>query len=165
MAKYVLDPLLDIRKKREDDLQQQLRKARNDLKMAEDARDKAKQELEDYVADMPEKKARLYAAVMNMVVKREQLDKLKEALADLERQRLVLAEKLEKAEQNVVQARQTLEQTQKNLLAATKNKMKLDTHKDIWLEEEKRIEAENEEKELEDLHSKISPIGDDDDSL
>ena len=165
MAKYVLDPLLDIRKKREDDLQQQLRKARNDLQMAEDARDKAKQELEDYVADMPEKKARLYAAVMNMVVKREQLDKLKEALADLERQRLVLAEKLEKAEQNVVQARQTLEQTQKNLLAATKNKMKLDTHKDIWLEEEKRIEAENEEKELEDLHSKISPIGDDDDSL
>ena len=165
MAKYVLDPLLDIRKKREDDLQQQLIKARSDLQMAEDARDKAKQDLEDYIADMPEKKARLYAAVMNMVVKREQLDKLKEALADLERQRMVLAEKLEKAEQNVVQARQTLEQTQKNLLAATKNKMKLDTHKDIWLEEEKRIEAENEEKELEDLHSKISPIGDDDDSL
>ena len=165
MAKYVLDPLLDIRKKREDDLQQQLIKARSDLQMAEDARDKARQDLEDYVADMPEKKARLYAAVMNMVVKREQLDKLKEALADLERQRMVLAEKLEKAEQNVVQARQTLEQTQKNLLAATKNKMKLDTHKDIWLEEEKRIEAENEEKELEDLHSKISPIGDDDDSL
>mgnify|MGYP003370118359 CR=1 FL=1 len=165
MAKYVLEPLLDIRKKREDDLQQQLIKARNDLQMAEDARDKAKQDLEDYVADMPEKKARLYATVMNIVVKREQLDKLKEALADLERQRLVLAEKLEKAEQNVVQAQQTLEQTQKNLLAATKNKMKLDTHKDIWLEEEKRIEAENEEKELEDLHSKISPIGDDDDSL
>ncbi|MBO4528938.1 MAG: YscO family type III secretion system apparatus protein [Victivallales bacterium] len=165
MAKYVLDPLLDIRKKREDDLQQQLIKARSDLQMAEDARDKAKQDLEDYIADMPEKKARLYAAVMNMVVKREQLDKLKEALADLERQRMVLAEKLEKAEQNVVQARQTLEQTQKNLLAATKNKMKLDTHKDIWLEEEKRIEAENEEKELEDLHNKISPVGDDDDSL
>ena len=165
MAKYVLDPLLDIRKKREDDLQQQLIKARSDLQMAEDARDKARQDLEDYVADMPEKKARLYAAVMNMVVKREQLDKLKEALADLERQRMVLAEKLEKAEQNVVQARQTLEQTQKNLLAATKNKMKLDTHKDIWLEEEKRIEAENEEKELEDLHNKISPISDDDDAL
>ena len=165
MAKYVLDPLLDIRKKREDDLQQQLIKARSDLQMAEDARDKARQDLKDYVADMPEKKARLYAAVMNMVVKREQLDKLKEALADLERQRMVLAEKLEKAEQSVVQARQTLEQTQKNLLAATKNKMKLDTHKDIWLEEEKRIEAENEEKELEDLHNKISPVGDDDDSL
>ena len=165
MAKYVLDPLLDIRKKREDDLQQQLIKARSDLQMAEDARDKAKQDLEDYIADMPEKKARLYAAVMNMVVKREQLDKLKEALADLERQRMVLAEKLEKAEQNVVQARQTLEQTQKNLLAATKNKMKLDMHKDIWLEEEKRIEEENAEKELEDLHNKISPVGDDDDSL
>jgi hypothetical protein len=43
--------------------------------------------------------------------------------------------------------------------------MKLDTHKDIWLEEEKRIEAENEEKELEDLHNKVSPVGDDDDSL
>lgn len=165
MAKYVLEPLLDIRKKREDDLQQQLIKARNDLQMAEEARNKAKQDLENYVADMPEKKARLYATVMNIVVKREQLDKLKEALADLERQRLVLAEKLEQAEQNVVQAQQTFEQTQKNLLAATKNKMKLDTHKDIWLEEEKRIEAENEEKELEDLHSKISPIGDDDDSL
>ena len=165
MAKYVLEPLLDIRKKREDELQQQLIKARSDLQIAEDARDKAKQDLEDYVAGMPEKKAQLYAAVMNLVVKREQLDKLKEALADLERQRMVLAEKLEKAEQNVVQARQTLEQTQKNLLAATKNKMKLDTHKDIWLEEEKRIDAENEEKELEDLHNKISPVGDDDDSL
>ena len=165
MAKYVLEPLLDIRKKREDDLQQQLIKARNDLQMAEEARDKAKQDLEDYVADMPEKKARLYATVMNIVVKREQLDKLKEALADLERQKLALAEKLEQAEQNVVQAQQTLEQTQKNLLAATKNKMKLDTHKDIWLEEEKRIEAENAEKELEDLHNKVSPIGDDDDSL
>ena len=124
MAKYVLEPLLDIRKKREDELQQQVLKARNDLQMAEDARDKAKQDLEDYVADMPEKKARLYATVMNIVVKREQLDKLKEALADLERQRMVLAEKLEKAEQNVVQARQMLEQTQKNLLAATKKQNK-----------------------------------------
>ena len=165
MAKYVLEPLLDIRKKREDELQQQLIKARSDLQVAEDARDKAKQDLEDYVAEMPEKKARLYATVMNTVVKREQLDKLKEALADLERQRMVLAEKLDKAEQNVVQARQTLEQTQKNLLAATKNKMKLDTHKDIRLEEEKRIEAENAEKELEDLNNKVSPVGDDDDSL
>ena len=165
MAKYVLEPLLDIRKKREDELTQQLIKARNDLQAAEDARDKAKQELEDYIAEMPEKKARLYATVMNTVVKREQLDKLKEALADLERQRMVLAEKLDKAEQNVVQARQTLEQTQKNLLAATKNKIKLDTHKDIWLEEEKRIEEENAEKELEDLHNKVSPVGDDDDSL
>jgi hypothetical protein len=43
--------------------------------------------------------------------------------------------------------------------------MKLDNHKDAWLQEEKRIETENEEKELEDLHSKISPVGDDDDSL
>ena len=131
MAKYVLEPLLDIRKKREDELTQQLVKARNDLQAAEDARDKAKQELEDYVAEMPERKARLYATVMNTVVKREQLDKLKEALADLERQRMVLAEKLDKAEHNVVQARQTLEQTQKNLLAATKNKIKLDTHKTL----------------------------------
>ena len=165
MAKYVLEQLLDIRKKRADDMAQQVTKARSDLQEAEDSRDKAKQILEDFVAGMPEKKARLYAAVMNVVVKREQLDKLKEALADLERQRLVLAEKLEKAEQDVVQANQALEQAQKNLLAATKNKMKLDTHKDIWLEEEKRIEAENEEKELEDLHNKISPLGDDDDSL
>jgi len=165
MAKYVLEQLLDIRKKRADDMAQQVTKARSDLQEAEDLRDKAKQILEDFVAGMPEKKARLYAAVMNVVVKREQLDKLKEALADLERQRLVLAEKLEKAEQDVVQANQALEQAQKNLLAATKNKMKLDTHKDIWLEEEKRIEAENEEKELEDLHNKISPLGDDDDSL
>ena len=78
---------------------------------------------------------------------------------------MVLAEKLEKAKQNVVQAQRTLEQAQKNLLAATKNKMKLDMHKDIWLEEEKRIEEENAEKELEDLHNKISPVGDDDDSL
>ena len=54
MAKYVLEPLLDIRKKREDELTQQLVKARNDLQAAEDARDKAKQELEDYVAEMPE---------------------------------------------------------------------------------------------------------------
>ena len=77
MAKYVLEPLLDIRKKREDELTQQLVKARNDLQAAEDARDKAKQELEDYIAEMPEKKARLYATVMNTVVKREQLDKLK----------------------------------------------------------------------------------------
>ena len=165
MAKYVLEPLLDIRKKREDDLQQQLIKARNDLQMAEEARDKAKQDLEDYVADMPEKKARLYATVMNIVVKREQLDKLKEALADLERQKLALAEKLEQARLQVEEARQTLEQTQKNLLLATKNTMKLDNHKDAWLQEEKRIETENEEKELEDLHSKVSPVSDDDDSL
>ena len=165
MAKYVLDKLLDIRKKREDELTQQLAKARSDLQSAEAQCEEAKRNLDDFIADMPEKKARLYATVMNIVVKREQLDKLKEALADLERQKLALAEKLEQAEQNVVQAQQTLEQTQKNLLAATKNKMKLDTHKDIWLEEEKRIEAENAEKELEDLHNKVSPVGDDDDSL
>ena len=165
MAKYVLEQLLDIRKKRADELAQQVVKARTDLQTAEETRDKAKQDLEDYVREMPEKKARLYATVMNVIVKREQLDKMKEALAELERQRLVLAEKLEQAEQNVVKAQQMLEQAQKNLLAATKNKMKLDTHKDIWLEEEKRIEAENAEKELEDLHSKVSPLGDDDDSL
>ena len=165
MAKYVLEKLLDIRKKREDELTQQLAKARSDLQRAEEQCEEKKRNLDDFVAEMPEKKARLFATVMNNVVKRETLDKLKEALADLERQRLVLAEQLEKARQNVAQARQTLEQTQKNLLLATKNTMKLDNHKDAWMEEEKRIETENAEKELEDLHSKISPVGDDDDSL
>jgi flagellar biosynthesis chaperone FliJ len=165
MAKYVLDKLLDIRKKREDELTQQLAKARSDLQIAEEQCEEAKRNLDDFVADMPEKKARLYATVMNIVVKREQLDKLKEALADLERQKLALAEKLEQARLQMEEARRTLEQTQKNLLLATKNTMKLDNHKDAWLQEEKRIEIENEEKELEDLHSKVSPVSDDDDSL
>ena len=165
MAKYVLDKLLDIRKKREDELTQQLAKARSDLQIAEEQCEEAKRNLDDFVADMPEKKARLYATVMNIVVKREQLDKLKEALADLERQKLALAEKLEQAKLQMEEARRTLEQTQKNLLLATKNTMKLDNHKDAWLLEEKRIETENEEKELEDLHGKVSPVSDDDDSL
>ncbi|MBR4902185.1 MAG: YscO family type III secretion system apparatus protein [Victivallales bacterium] len=165
MAKYVLDKLLDIRKKRVDELTQQLAKARSDVQLAEEECKKTKQELDAFMEEMPQRQARLYATVMNVVVKREQLDKLKEALADLERQKLVLAEKLEQARLQLDEARRTLEQTQKNLLLATKNTMKLDNHKDAWLQEEKRIETENEEKELEDLHSKIYPVGDDDDSL
>ena len=59
----------------------------------------------------------------------------------MERQKLALAEKMEKAKLQMEEARRTLEQTQKNLLLATKNTMKLDNHKDAWLQEEKRIET------------------------
>ena len=53
MAKYVLDKLLDIRKKREDELTQQLAKARSDLQIAEEQCEEAKRNLDDFVADMP----------------------------------------------------------------------------------------------------------------
>ena len=165
MAKYVLEQLLDIRKKREDELAQQVPKAKSDLQLAEEECEKANRNLDDFVAELPDRKTKLYATVMNVVVKREQLDKLKEALADLERQRMALAEKLQQARRQVDEARQKLEQTQRNLLLATKNTMKLDTHKEAWLEEEKRIEQDNADKELEDLHTKVALIADDDDSL
>ena len=165
MAKYVLDKLLDIREKRKSDMAQQVTKARADLQKAEEACKVAEQALNDFIAEKPQKQARLYATVMNQIVKREQMDKLKAALADLERQQQHLADKLQQAQDNVAQAHKALEEAQRNLLLASKNVMKLDAHKETWLEKEAKIEAENVEKEMEDLHPVISPVGEDDDAL
>ncbi len=165
MANYVLEPLLDIRRKREDEMAQQVNRARQDIQTAETARDEAKRRQETFDRELPERKERLYATVIHVIVKREQIDKMKEALADLERQHLALAEMVSQAENRVIQAHQALEDAQKYWLKATKNTMKLDSHKDAWLEEEKRIEAENAEKELEDLHPQLSLVGEDDDSI
>ena len=71
---YVLEPLLDIRRKREDEMAQQVTRARQDIQTAETERDEAKRRQEAFDRELPERKERLYATVIHVVVKREQID-------------------------------------------------------------------------------------------
>lgn len=165
MPAYALDKLLDIRHKREDDLTQELTRAKQAIPPAEQAALDAKREHDDFAAQKPQREQELYNAVLNQIVRREQLDALKIQLAELDRHLLALAEKQQRAEQELQRRQQEAETARLNLLAATKNRMKLDTHKDAWLQEEKKRENDRLEAEAADRVTAPNYVGEDDDSL
>ena len=165
MGKYVLDKLLDIREKRQDELVHQVATAKAATLDAQAQLEQEKQALKEFEKQKPERQNKLYAAVMNQVVQRKQLDALKLALAELEQEHLAAKERVEQAENMLRQRQQEQEQLQQELIDATKNKMKLDIHKEEWLEEDRKQEEHKAESDMEDLAKGINSVGDDDDSI
>ena len=160
---YALQSMLRIREVREDKAQTALAGARRVRFEAE----RTKEERErDFVRFEETKDARvdaIFDAVMNKVIPRAKLDLAEEGVARIDEEGALLKDNVRQAE-SVVREKLTLEDTAHGVyIIAMKNRQKIEEHRAIWEEEDRKDREYRAEMELEDFTGRKQ--ADDDDSL
>ena len=148
---YVLQPLLRIRTMREDRATGELVAARQALAAADEALAARRRELEDYEATKEERRDRIYDAVMGRTVSRDQLDMANEGVARIDEEGAIKADNVAHAESDRKTCESAVETARANLNLATKNRMKIDEHRAVWLEADAKEQEARAEGELEDF--------------
>ena len=148
---YFLQPLLRIRTMREDRASGELVAAKRDLALAEEALAARQRDLADWEATKEERRDRIYATVIGRTVSREQIDLANEGVARIDEEGVLKADNVKRAEQERKQREEAAEVARQNLNLATKNRMKIDEHKAVWLREEALEQEARAEGELEDF--------------
>ena len=136
---------------REDRAAGELTAARQALVAAEETLAARRRELEDFEATKDERRDSIYAAVMGRTVSREQLDMVTEGVARIDEEGALKADNVVRANAERQKCEEGVETARVNLNVATKNRMKIDEHRAVWLKEEAKAEEARAEGELEDF--------------
>ena len=148
---YMLQPLLRIRTMREDRATGELTAARQALSAAEEALAARRRELAEYEATKEERRDRIYATVIGRTVSREQLDMASEGVARIDEEGTLKADNVSRAEAERKTREEAAEAARENLNLATKNRMKIEEHRDAWILEDLKDQERHAEFELEDF--------------
>ena len=150
---YLLQPLLRIRTMREDRASGELSAARRELASAEAALEARRRDLAAYEETKEERRDRIYDAIMGRAVSREQIDLANAGVARIDEEGVLAlkADNVARAEAERKKREEAAAAARRNLFMATKDRMKIDEHKGIWLAVEAAEEEHRAEGELEDF--------------
>ena len=148
---YTLQPLLQIRTMREDRARGELSAARRELAAAEEALAARKRDLAAYEETKEARRDRIYDAIMGRAVSRDQIDLANEGVARIDEEGALKVDNVARAESERKKREAAADVARQNLAQATKNRMKIVEHKNIWLEMESAEEEYRAEGELEDF--------------
>lgn len=148
---YLLQPLLNIRAMREDRAAGELTAARRAVRDAEAVLAERKGELEKYLETKEERRDRIYAAVIGHTVSRDQLDMAAEGVARIDEEGVLREDNVKRAEADLHVREKAEDAARTNFTIATKNRMKIDEHKAVWLLEDAKAQDARAEGELEDF--------------
>lgn len=148
---YLLQPLLKIRQMREDRASGEFIAARQAREAAEDALAKRKKDYQQYEETKEERRDRIYAAIIGQTVGKDRLDLASEGVARIDEEGALKLDNVRRAESELKEkvSLETAARDRFNL--ATKERMKIDEHKSIWLAEEAAEQEFRAEIELEDF--------------
>lgn len=148
---YVLQPLLRIRTMREDRASGELSAARRDLAEAEAALAARKRDLAAYEETKEARRDRIYDAIMGRAVSREQIDLANAGVARIDEEGALKADNVARADSERKKREATVDSARRELALATKNRMKVEEHKSIWLAADAAEQEHRAEGELEDF--------------
>ena len=148
---YVLQPLLRIRQMREDRATGELSVARRERAAAEAALEERRKDLARYEETKEERRDRIYDAIMGRPVDRDQIDLAAEGVARIDEEGVLKADNVKRAEADVKTCMDREGAARQMLNLATKERMKIDEHRAVWLTEEAAEQEAKAEGELEDF--------------
>ena len=136
---------------REDRATGELTAARLALAAAEEALAARRRDLAEWEETKEERRDRIYAAIIGRKVSRDQIDLANEGVARIDEEGVLKADNVERAEGVVREKTEATEIARANLTVATKNRMKIDEHRAVWLAEDAKAQEARAEGELEDF--------------
>ena len=148
---YTLQPLLRIRLMREDRATGELTAARQALAAAEETLAARRRDFAEWEETKESRRDRIYAAIIGRKVSRDQIDLVNEGVARIDEEGVLKADNVVRAEGVVKEKKDAAEAARANLNLATKNRMKIDEHRAVWLAEDARAQELRAEGELEDF--------------
>lgn len=157
---YILQPLLSIRVMREDRASGELTAAKQAVRKAEESVASRKRELADYERTKEVRRDRIYDAIMGHSVSREQIDLANEGVARIDEEGALKLDNVRRAESELAQREAAADEARAVFVAASKNRMKIDEHKAIWLEADAKEQEFRAEGELEDFTGRKQNLDD-----
>ena len=148
---YVLQPLLRIRTMREDRASGELSAARRELAAAEAALEARRRDLSAYEETKEARRDRIYDAIMGRAVSREQIDLANAGVARIDEEGAIKADNVARAEGERKNRAQEVDAARQRFSVATRNRMKIDEHKSIWIAADAAEQEHRAEGELEDF--------------
>ena len=136
---------------REDRATGELTAARQALAAAEEALVARRRDLAEWEETKESRRDRIYAAIIGRKVSRDQIDLANEGVARIDEEGVLKADNVVRAEGVVKEKKDAAEAARANLNLATKNRMKIDEHRAVWLAEDARAQELRAEGELEDF--------------
>lgn len=161
---YALQSMLKIREMREDRAGTELTGARRARAVAEQERDAKRDKRREFEATKDERRDRVYAAVIGRVVSLDDLDDARAAVTRIDEEGMLLVEAENKAQQQLDVRDKEAEAAKVRYIAASRNKMKIEQHKAIWEEEDRREQERKSDSEMEEFTGR-KMVGEDDDSI
>ena len=136
---------------REDRATGELTAARQALMAAEEALSARRRDLAEWEETKEERRDRIYDAIIGQKVSRDQIDLANEGVARIDEEGVLKADNVKRAEGVVKEKTDAAEVARANLNLATKNRMKIDEHRAVWLAEDAKAQEARAEGELEDF--------------
>ena len=136
---------------REDRATGALTAARQALAAAEEALAARRRDLDEYEKTKDERRDRIFATIMGRPVSRDQIDLANEGVARIDEEGALKADNVVRAEGVVKEKTAATEVARVNLTIATRNRMKIDEHRAVWLAEDAAAQEARSEGELEDF--------------
>ena len=163
---YALQSMLKIRGMREE-------RAQTELVGARIARAKAERELEEKTADREkfdetkeERRDKIFDAVIGRVVSMDELDQARSAVSRIDEEGMLLVEAEHQAEHLLQTRDEETEAARVKFAVAMKNKAKIDQHRLIWEEEDRKMQEMLADAEMEEFTGKkLTETSEDDDSM
>ena len=149
----MLDDLLRIKRRREDDAVADVAQARAALERRREACREKERELEEYRAWQVAEKERLYARVHHRNVTKDILEKYREQLGVLRQRELQIEEERTQAEREAADAQGALEQAQQARIEAHREVVKFEEYQQALEAERLRDAQRKEDEETEDVMS------------
>ncbi len=147
----MLQDLLTVKRRREDDAIAAVREATRTLERRRAERQAKEQELLEYNVWQETEKVRLYEQVHGKAVSRSKLEDYRERIGLLRQRQLQLEEEIAAAEREVTVAEGDLQQARQRRVDAHREVVKFEEYQAV-LDEEQRLAAERkEEAETEDI--------------
>jgi len=148
---YVLQPLLKIRLMREDRASGELTAARQAREAAESVLRARQNDLDAYKETCEERRDRIYAAIIGQTVTMDRINLASEGVARIDEEGVLKADNVKRAESDLKQREMLEHEARLRFNQATKERMKIDEHRAIWLAADAAEQEFRAEGELEDF--------------
>ena len=155
---YLLQPLLRIRQMREDRASGELTAARQAREEAETVLAARQKDLDEYNMTREERRDRIYDAIIGQTISMDRLDVATEGVARIDEEGVLKLDNVRHAESDLNNRVSQESEARRKFQLATKERMKIDEHRAIWIAADAAEQEYRAEGELEDFTGRKQDI-------
>ena len=160
---YALESMLRFRVMREDRAGKDLVAARHAREVAQVELDARKRKLDDYAQTKDERRDRVFETILMRPVPRDEIDRVRSAISQIDEEGVLLTDGVRRAEADLETMELETDKAHGRFVAAVKERAKVSQHKEIWMEEDRRMQELRADAEMEEFTGRKMTDDDSDD--
>ena len=160
---YQLESMLRIRKMREDRASEALVAARHAQEKAATELRRRERKHGDWLETKEERRDRVFAPIMGVPVTRDEIDIARETVSGIDEEGILLLDGVVRAKAELEEREKEAEQAHGRHLVAMRDHEKIEQHKSVWREEDRRAQEYAADAELEEFAGRKMTDDDSDD--